>query len=156
MVSSILAAALLVASAVTNPGVVEVPPPVQSEAQAPVPFPVPLPVEVQAPAHVTAPAPGVFPSPGPVDSPRGLISYREFMGVCSYFAQEEGMQGMALGAMALLCHCSYKQIEGRMPMNKENLMAASKVCEGELRHDPRAFILKYLDEAERALKATSP
>lgn len=154
MVSSLLAAALLVASAVTNPGVVEVPPPVRSEAQAPVPFPVQAPVPL--PVEVQAPAPGLLPYPGPVASARGPLSYREFMGVCSYFAQEEGMQGMALGVMALLCHCSYKQIEGRGPMNKENLMVASKVCEGELRHDPRAFILKYLDEAERALRATGP
>jgi len=78
-------------------------------------------------------------------------SYQNFMASCSEAATSQGLKGMELGVVGLICHCSHKQFQGKPRMSKSSLGAAGQVCERELKKDPKGFVLKYSAEAERDL-----
>lgn len=78
-------------------------------------------------------------------------TYTDFMGSCSVAATEKGLKGAELGVMGLMCHCSFKKVQPQSRLTQEELMTAGKVCEEELRSNPKGFVEKYTAEVEREL-----
>lgn len=78
-------------------------------------------------------------------------AYKDFMGSCSVAATEKGLKGAELGVMGLMCHCSFKKVQAQPRLTQELLVDAGKVCEGELRANPKGFVEKYTAEVEREL-----